>query len=373
MSRFARVAGVPFRPLWTMALMAASTVAFAQAPDVDPILSPADEAPASQMHFTGDLWLGQDHVSGLPNNRADIDRTRGRLRFGALWNLASGWELTAMARIAQGSDSNRDNRRNNDNERSNDVGVDQVLVRWRASENASLQFGKAPLPLDLSPMLWDPDLRPAGIALDQSLALGDFDRLHLVAGYFAGLHLYGDDSRIAAAQVAWTWREGAPTHAGIGLSWLGFSDLGELARQGLARTNAVAGGKLRSDYRLVDLQLSGHTELGNWPIDLHLDLVRNLGADFSRDGARLSLSAGDHRQPGGLQFGIAIERIQREAVLAAFNSDDWWFHSNMRGQLAWIAYGIDRTWNLRLSGFRELRDGLSEHTHRIRLDVNAGW
>ena len=87
----------------------------------------------------------------------------------------------------------------------------------------------------------------------------------------------------------------------------------------------------------------------------------------------ISLSAGDHRQPGGLEFGLAVERIQREAVLAAFNSDDWWFHSNMRGQLAWIAYGIDRTWSLRLSGFRELRDGLSEHTHRIRFDVNAGW
>ena len=82
------------------------------------------------------------------------------------------------------------------------------------------------------------------------------------------------------------------------------------------------------------------------------------------------------RQPGGLQFGVAIERIQRDAVLAAFNSDDWWFHSNLRGQLAWIAYGIDPTWSLRLSGFRELRDGLDgldEHTHRLRLDVNAAW
>jgi hypothetical protein len=113
--------------------------------------------------------------------------------------------------------------------------------------------------------------------------------------------------------------------------------------------------------------------VGNWPIDLQLDLVRNLGADFARDGARLSLSAGDHRQPGGVQFGVAIERIQREAVLAAFSSDDWWFHSNMHGQLAWIAYGIDRTWNLRLSAFRELRDGLDEPTHRLLLDLAADW
>ena len=350
-----------------------TSVSVAQSSDEDALLMSQEEPQASTTHFIADLWLNQDHVSGLPNNRTDINRTRGRLRFGVGGVFASNWDFTTTARIAQGSDENRDNRRNNDNERSDSFGVDQVLLRWHTSEMASLQFGKAPLPLDLSPMLWDPDLRPAGFAYEHSFALGEFDRLHLVAGYFAGQHLYGDTSRIGTAQIAWRWRDGAPTRGSASLSWLDFSGLGELTRQGLGRTNAQAGGDFRSDYRLLDLQLGAHTELGSWPIDLHLDLVRNLGADFARDGARLSLSAGDHRQPGGLEFGVAIERIQREAVLAAFNSDDWWFHSNMRGQLGWIAYGIDRTWSLRLSGFRERRDGLDEQTHRLRLDVNAGW
>ncbi len=349
-----------------------ANASYAQSTD-DALMLAQDEAEASSTRFSADLWLNQDHVSGLPNNRANLDRTRGRLRFGLNGVFASNWEFAAIARIAQGSDDNRDNRRNNDNERSDSFGVDQVLLRWHASELASLQFGKAPLPLDLSPMLWDPDLRPLGIAYEHSFALGDLDRLHLVAGYFAGQHLYGDESRIGTAQIAWRWRDGAPTNGSVSLSWLDFSNLGELSRQGLGRTNAQAGGNYLSDYRLLDLQLGAHTELGNWPVDLHLDLVRNVGASFARDGARLSVSAGDHRQPGGFEFGIAIERIQREAVLAAFGSDDWWFHSNMRGQLAWIAYGIDRTWSARLSGFRERRDGLDEHTHRLRLDVSAGW
>ena len=354
-------------------VLAVTPIAHAQESSDDALLSAGEDATPDHVHFIGDLWLNQDHVSDLPNARADINRTRGRLRAGIGGSLSPNWEFIASARIAQGSDDNRDNRRNNDNERSDSFGVDQILVRWRANDHASLQFGKAPLPLDLSPMLWDPDLRPAGLAYEHSLALGDFDRLHLVAGYFAGQHLYGDESRIATAQVAWKWREGAPTRGGVTLSWLDFSDLDELRAQGLGRTNAIVNGRYLSDYRLLDLQLAGHTELGSWPIDLHLDLVRNLGADAARDGARLSLSTGDHRQPGGVQFGVAVERIQRDAVLAAFNSDDWWFHSNLRGQLAWIAYGIDQTWSLRLSGFRELRDGLDEHTHRLRLDINAGW
>jgi hypothetical protein len=337
------------------------------------LMSADDQQTSSSVRFVGDLWLNQDHVSGLPNGRADLNRTRARLRLGASGTFATNWEFTTTARIAQGTDSNRDNRRNNDNERSDSFGIDQILLRWHTSDTASLQFGKAPLPLDLSPMLWDPDLRPAGIAYEWSHALGDFDRLHMVAGYFSGQHPFANKSRIGALQIAWNWREGAPTRGGVTLSWLDFSQLDELTLQGLGRTNRVVSGQLASDYRLLDLQLAGHTELGSWPIDLQLDLVHNLGADFARDGARLSLSAGDHRQPGGVQFGVAIERIQRDAVLAAFNSDDWWFHSNLRGQLAWIAYGIDRTWSLRLSGFRELRDGLDEHTHRLRLDINAGW
>lgn len=346
----------------------------AQAPGDDALLLSQDQdEAASGTRLIADLWLNQDHVSGLPNNRDNLDRTRGRLRFGISGLLGSSWDFTTTARIAQGSDRNRDNRRNNDNERSDAIGIDQVLLRWHASEMATLQFGKAPLPLDLSPMLWDPDLRPAGIAYAHSFAVGEIDRLHLFAGYFAGQHLYGDDSRILATQLAWRWRDGAPTRASATLSWLGFSGLGELPRQGLGRTNAMASEAFVSDYRLLDLQLAAHTDVGNWPIDLQLDLVRNLGADFARDGARLSLSAGDHQQPGGIQFGVAIERIQREAVLAAFNSDDWWFHSNMHGQLAWIAYAIDRTWNLRLSAFRELRDGLDEPTHRLMLDVAADW
>jgi hypothetical protein len=355
-------------------LLFAGSMAKAQDNAVDPLLAASEEdATVSTVSFGGDLWLGQDHVSGLPNGRADLNRTRGRLRYGANWMFAPSWEFVGSLRIAQGSDDNKDNRRNNDNERSDSFGVDQVLLRWRASEDASLQFGKAPLPLDLSPMLWDPDLRPVGIAYERSFARGDFDRLRLVAGYFAGDHLYGDDSRIGALQLGWNWREGAPMRGSAQLSWLDFSSLDELARQGLGRTNALVGGDYRSDFRLLDLQLGGHLDAGAWPIDLRIDLVRNVGADDDRDGGRVSLSVGDPRQPHGLQFGVALHRIQRDAVLAAFGSDDWWFHSNMRGQLVWVAYGIDQNWNLRLSGFRELRDGLSEHTHRLRFDIKAEW
>jgi hypothetical protein len=351
------------------ALSAGVPIASAQ----DAILD-ATEAPAERSWFPlGDFWTGYDHVSGLPNGRGDVSRLRARLRAGILWNVTPDWELGGSVHLMQGTDSNSDNRRNNDNERSDDVGLDQLFARWRHGENTRVTVGKTPLPLDLSPMLWDPDIRPAGVSIDHSIPLAQFSRLELVAGYFAGQHLYGDTSRIATAEMAWRIREGAPTHAVLILSFVDFEDLGELTRQGLARTNTVVAGRLVNDYRLLDLQMAGHVELAHWPVEARVDLVDNLGADESNQGARASLVAGDRTRPRAWEFGCAIQRIQRDAVMAAFNSDDWWFHSAMRGQLAWIGYGIDATWNVRLAGFHERRDGLHEYTDRVRLDLTATW
>lgn len=338
----------------------------------DAILAGSEQAESERSWSTfGDGWIGYDHLSGLPNHRPDFSRVRGRVRAGIAWSATPEWEFVGAVRVADGSDSNRDNRRNNDNERSDSIGLDQLVIRWRPGENTRVDIGKTAFPLELSPMLWDQDLRPAGVALDHSVPVGDFNRVQLTAGYFSGQHLYGDESRIGAAQIAWRWHEGAPVRASALLAYVDFSDLGELTRQGLARTNTIAGGRLVNDYRLLDLQLVGRAEVARWPIEARVDLVRNLGADAARNGVRAGVTAGDRLQPRGWEVGYVYQRIQRDAVMAAFNSDDWWFHSNVRGQMLWLGYGIDATWNLRLAGFRERRDGLVEHTNRLRLDLMA--
>ena len=352
-----------------LGLAASASSATAQ----DAVLSAEEPEAAQNWGWFGDFWAGYDHVSGLPNNRDDLSRARTRLRVGAFWNVSPTWEIAGAARGALGTDANDDNRRNNDNERSDSIGLDQLFVRWRPGDNTSVTLGKTPLPLELSPMVWDSDIRPAGVALDQSFAISEFDRLQIVAGYFAGQHLYGDESRIGAAEIAWRWHEGAPTHASALLSYLDFSDLDDLTKQGLARTNSIVAGRLVNDYRLLDLQLVGHTELGRWPIDARFDYVNNLDADDANEGARMSVVAGDRTQPRGWEAGYAFQRIQRDAVMAAFNSDDWWFHSAVRGSLLWVGYGIDATWNLRLAGFHERRDGLDEYIDRIRVDLTAHW
>jgi hypothetical protein len=109
------------------------------------------------------------------------------------------------------------------------------------------------------------------------------------------------------------------------------------------------------------------------PLEVRLDVARNVGADDQRDAARGSVQLGDSRHARGWEIGFAAQRIQRDAVMAAFNSDDWWFHSGARGIMPWLAYGFSDIWSARLAAFHERRDGVGDYTDRVLLDVYARW
>ena len=375
------------KPRWLRAIcvLAVVSCATADAQDLPGLGAPVDRAPIddanpvvaiSPWNAFGDLLVRFDRTRGIPRPvDPSYERTFARGRFGATYDPIPQLEFGGAIKLAAATNSNANDRSYNVNERSNDVALDQFFVRWRGGDSASLLLGKAVFPLQLSPMLWDPDLRPIGASADIAFATGEFDRLQFTAGYFAGDLPYGDDSRIGAVQGAWHWHEGAPLNASVLVSYLDFSDLQQLVLQGLSRTNRrIAGSnRLLSDYRLLDLQFVGRARVADMPLETRLDLVRNLGADDQRDGARFSVVLGDSRQPHGWEFGVAGQRIQRDAVMAAFNADDWWFHSWARGVMPWVAYGFDATWSARLAAFHERRDGVADFTDRVLLDVYARW
>lgn len=337
-----------------------------------PVMAQDDAEDASNAwSWFGDLRLRIDHVQDLAG-REDIERNRGRVRFGA-HRMFGDLEFGIALEGALSSDDNDDNRRNNDNERSDAVNLDEFYLRWNLADETRLLVGRTALPLSLTPMLWDSDLRPIGASVSHDIATGDFDRLALTAGYFAGTHLYEDDSRIAALQAGWFLREGTDFGGDIQIAWLDFSDLEQLTLNGLSRTNRRTGAVLLSDYEIVDLQAGLHTTLAGWPLALRADVARNLGADDQNEAGRFSAVLGDKLQAMGWEYGYAVQRIQRDAAMAAFNEDDWWFHSFAKGHMLWVGYGIDETWNTQFSMFRENRDGVSEDVDRFILELNARW
>lgn len=360
------------RPAWLVLLMALLPGA-AYAQDAAIVLPGAEPASSSWTWF-GDVLLREDRVRDIPRSvRPDIQRIFGRGRFGFTYDPIPQLQFGGAIKLAAASHDNEYDRSYNLNERSNDIAIDQLFVRWHPNESTTLLAGKAEFPLELSPMLWDGDLRPVGVSVQSSLAQGEFNRFGVVAGYFNGNLPYGDDSRIAAVQAAWRWHEGARSSASVIVSYLDFSNLEQLTLQGLARSNAHIGNQLLDDYRLLDAQFVALWHPGGRPLEARLDILRNLGAAAEQDGARFSLVLGDRRQPQAWELGFSAQRIQREAAMAAFNSDEWWFHSRARGVMPWAGYGIDATWSLRLAMFHERADTATHYTDTWLLDANARW
>jgi len=352
------------------ALVLANLPALAQ--DEDPMLAALDEPAPSAWSLFGDALLRYDRVTGLANRPDGVERWRSRARLGALWS-GEALQFGVAAEGALGSDANSDNVRNNDNERSDDFNLDQAWLRWNYSDDGAVLLGKAGFGLALGAMLWDEDLRPVGVTFEHAVAVGERQRLGLAGGYVLGDLLYGDDSRIGALQATWAWHEGEPRNGSMALTYLDYSDLDTLTRKGLARTNRTSGGRLVSDYRILDLNGGLAFELAGQPLRLGFDLAHNFGADDQADAARGELVWGDSDQRGAWELGYAYQRIQRDAAMAAFNSDDWWFHSWVRGFGVWAGYGLGDHWSLRLTGFRERRDGQSQHVERVLLDLVANW
>ncbi|AVP97382.1 hypothetical protein C7S18_09325 [Ahniella affigens] len=348
----------------------------------DPLAGEDPDANSIQSaDWWGDARLWYDHVTDLAG-RDDVERARLRLRSGWRGTVNQfDWGITFEGAV--GSDGNELNRINLDNERIDDLNLDEFYGRWNIAEGSSVQIGKAALPIELSPMLFDPDLRPLGVSVLHSQAFGDFNRWSIGAGYFAGDHLYGDESRLAAVQVGVHFREGMDWSWHGQLAYLDWSDIDVLAVQGLGRTNQrIQGGNVfRSDYRIVDLQLGARGQLFDWPFRFDLDLARNTGVEAApgvdegdlRDAARVSAVLGDRRGLNGVEVGVACQRIQRDAVLAAFSDDEWWFHSFSRGCLPWVGYGISDRLSTRLAFSQERRDDQPENVERLLLDLEYRW
>lgn len=319
-----------------------------------------------------DYQVRYEHTGGLPAGRADLERGRGRARLGFVFENDAGWTVGVSAEAAAGTDSNRDNVANLDNERSDDFNLDRLFLGYRLGEQLTLGVGQNNLPLTLTPMVWDNDLRPQGAFLAGRHPMADFDAFKWRAGWFRTNHLYGDNSRLAAAQAAYTWQEGAPLEAEVALAYLHFDRLDQLIPGGLGRTNRRVGAQFVSDYRLVDVQFAVKHTLGSESLTWRLNGVRNTGADDLRDGARFSVVWGD-AQDGGLELGLAAQRIGRDAVLAAVSDDEWWFHSFARGVMPWFAYGFHNLAVVRVAGFRERRDGLNETTNRVFVELHGQY
>jgi hypothetical protein len=339
---------------------------------VDSVVVQAADAPARRWALDAEAWVRFDRVEDLPAGRDDLQRLRSQLDLGLTVHPSRTLELAVGVEGALGTDDNDDNRLNNDNEASDDLNLDHAVGTWRPTPDIALQVGQDGLPWTVSPLLWDAHLNPAGAALTVRLPARDFDRFRLAAGWFGVRSLAESWVRLAAAQAGWSWRDGGPRGADLRAGLLHFDHEDALVADQLARTNRVANGRFVSDFDLLDLLAGGRWEVAGFPAHVQAEWVENLGAEDESSGWRIALQAGNADLWHGLAVHYAYHQLERDAVLAAFDSDDWWFHSWFRGHRAGVQVNPWRDVRVGISGSIERREDLSTWTRRLLIDVHVG-
>jgi len=366
----------------------AASLALAGAARADDLDLGAEPAP-SALAWSGDLLLRQDVEHSWPGGDNE-SRLLVRLRYGFNWQIDPQWILGSALRVDESTKGNQYLVDYNDNVRPRDLALDSLYLQYSPAEGQHLEAGKDALPLDLSRMLWDPNLRPAGLSFASRDQLSDSTALRFAAGTFLGQHLSGDQSRLYAAQVGLRFREQDLVQPEFMLSYLHFTKLDNLLLAGEDRGNPLilgpppcsGGGAcitcglpclvplgFQDQFELVDLQFMLHVGTPI-PFRLLVDVDKNLGAVAGDDRAgRIEMALGDSGFAGGQEVGFAAERMQQSAVQGAFNSDEWWFHAGSHGTMFWYAYGWSDRVRLQASWFHEQPDGEWHHWNRVLLDL----
>ena len=336
------------------------------------------EAPASpHLEFHWDLLSRYDRIDHLKRpNPLSNEIERGRFEFRPEVDLvfSDRFKLGVRAVGDLGTDHNEDNAINFDNYRSRGATVERYYLEAKPGD-FTLRAGSFEMPLLATELLWDRDIQTPGLAASWQLSTGSRSSLTVAAAGFYGPQRDHDHTRIGVGQLVWRFGEPDRLALEAAASYWHFEP--EDLKPSFIRQNYfVTHGAVRdylSRYRIFDAILRLRFSAGKIPVTISLDGLVNTGvsedADEEKSALEGSLFLGRVGTPGNWRFFYTFQYVERDAVLGAYNTDDWWFHSWYRGHRMGIAITIlPRVFVQGVLVFQQRLD-LPSTLNRITLDV----
>jgi hypothetical protein len=277
--------------------------------------------------------------------RPDIERARFEFRPEIDFVVSDRFRVGARAVGDWGTDPNTDNDLNFDNYRSRGAALDRYFVEGKPG-SFNLKAGSFGMPLVASEMLWDHDLPMLGAAAAWEVRSGDSS--FTIAGVGSrGPQREGDRTRVEAGQLV--WRSGDPNHFSIeaaGSFWNFELDHLKIAfiRQNYVEPPNEGGPAFVSKFQIADALVRFRFPIGAAPVQLSFDGLKNFGSRAEAKGDdrafEASVTVGSVGTPGQVRGFYTFQYVEREAVLGAYNTDDWWFHSWYRGHRIGLAVTV---------------------------------
>jgi hypothetical protein len=289
-------------------------------------------APSSQYRWGLDLLARQEwtkeRFGDLPDLNRWLLRARPRLELGSkTFTGGVGGDFT------YGSE---DNTTIADNYRSRSARLDLAYLAIKPSQWVEVKGGLFEMPLPLTEMLWDRDLRAQGGAAKLELRARDGgSALSAAALYTQGSHVFSDKgTSLTAFTAEATFRTGPTAFLQMNGGYLQYRGLEDLDPR-LHRQNAIVDGKYAHDYHVADGQLHIRNE-GSMPLEVYGDYCWNTAVSEKNRGLWVGVILG--------ALGVSRARaeytfaqIDPEATLGAYNTDDFLWATGFEAHRAEIS------------------------------------
>lgn len=309
--------------------------------------------------FTGDVRMRYE-----PTFQGGGTETRHRERTRARFHItgAAGGEFTGGLSIATGADNEpqTENQTHTGFFTRKTMAFERFFINYKpkAVPGLSLTAGKFPTPWTRTPLTFSSDLYPEGVAgaYKTPFKSANVEDVSIVGFWLPMLEVSGGpDSYLNGGQVQAKFKFDARTKGAASAAVIN-------AVRADAIATAVAGGTfkpswptsntVRTDstgkvlgfaqgFRLMDFIVSAERAVSKaWPVAVSLNLVKNALAEDGNDLGYMGEVKVGSTSSGKAQFTVTRYRIERDAVLSAFNVTDIRLGSNSAGYIAAASFKL---------------------------------
>jgi hypothetical protein len=317
-------------------LACAAATARAQAQE----LAPVYQSQPTRIEFRVEALLRQEWTRDVFVSASET-RDESRRRFRIQPRLELGRDLF---RLGVGGDFNYSSDKNveprpaliRDNYDSRDARLDLAFARIEPARWLRVEGGRLEMPVRLTEMIWDRDLRPQGgaVTLEHRDAAG-VSRFGVSGLYAKGSHVFEDDGvrmLLVSGQLTLPGqRDSSLQLIGSYVAWDEVNGLESMIR----RQNTRVSGRLVRDYRVVDLQARLRTA-SDPPFQIVADYCWNTAVGEKNRGLWLAALIGSLvRARARIEYTYA--KVDPDATLAAYAGDDFFWATGWEGHRAEIA------------------------------------
>ena len=357
-----------FRAIFSLAVLALAARLSAQE------AAPHYEAPSSSGGFEfrwdaiiryDDMQLDRQAVT--PN----IYRWRSEVRPALDWKASDRFRIGVRLLGELSSDSNKTNDKRFDNYRSNNAALDRAFLEAHPG-NFTITAGQFGMPLRTTEMFWDHDVQVLGGSAAWRIPFSTTASLSFAGGFFYGPQREHDQSHIGAGQATWAFGDPDSFAVDWSESYWRFTHLQKTAqhyiRQNVSYTYSPT---YSNDFRIIDSLTRVRFGIFRIPVSLSFDWAHNLAASEKayRDGLEAALRVGLEGNRGDFQVFDVYQYVDRDAVVGAYNTDDWWFHTWYVGHRVGISYTVVAGVMIRPSVVFQRRQDRKHYLNRYLFDL----